>query len=220
MERLLNDDVATQVQNVFEGLQQPVEVLFFGKKMDCDYCDDTRQLVEEVTALSDKLSLSIYDIDEDAALASQYKVDKVPGLVLAGREGDQILDYGVRYAGIPSGHEFSSLINDMILVSGRDSGLSQQTREFLSQLKEPVHLMVYVTPTCPYCPRAVVLAHQMALESPMVEAEMIEATEFPELANRHGVSGVPQTTVNDGAGTLVGAVPEEHLVHEIRNLLS
>ena len=220
MERLLNDDVATQVQNVFEGLQQPVEVLFFGKKMDCDYCDDTRQLVEEVTALSDKLSLSIYDIDEDAALASQYKVDKVPGLVLAGREGDQILDYGVRYAGIPSGHEFSSLINDMILVSGRDSGLSQQTREFLSQLKEPVHLMVYVTPTCPYCPRAVVLAHQMALESPMIEAEMIEATEFPELANRHGVSGVPQTTINDGAGTLVGAVPEEHLVHEIRNLLS
>lgn len=147
MERLLNDDVATQVRNVFEGLEQPVEVLFFGKKMDCDYCDDTRQLVEEVTALSDKLSLSIYDIDEDAALASQYKVDKVPGLVLAGREGDQILDYGVRYAGIPSGHEFSSLINDLILVSGRDSGLSPQTREFLSQLKEPVHLMVYVTPT-------------------------------------------------------------------------
>ena len=63
------------------------------------------------------------------------------------------------------------------------------------------------------------LAHQMALESPMVEAEMVEAMEFPELANRHRVSGVPQTTINDGAGTVVGAVPEEHLIEEIKNAL-
>lgn len=56
----------------------------------------------------------------------------------------------------------------------------------------------------------------MALESPMVEAEMIEAMEFPELASRHRVSGVPQTTINDGAGTVVGAVPEPHLVEEIQ----
>jgi hypothetical protein len=61
----------------------------------------------------------------------------------------------------------------------------------------------------------VVLAHQMALESPMVEAEMVEAMEFPELSDRHQVSGVPQTTINDGAGRLVGAVPEEHLLAEI-----
>ena len=64
-----------------------------------------------------------------------------------------------------------------------------------------------------------VLAHQMALESPMVEAEMVEAMEFPELASRHHVSGVPQTTINDGAGTVVGAVPEEHLLEEIKNAL-
>jgi hypothetical protein len=61
----------------------------------------------------------------------------------------------------------------------------------------------------------VVLAHQMALESPMVEAEMVEAMEFSELSDRHQVSGVPQTTINDGAGRLVGAVPEEHLLAEI-----
>ena len=106
---------------MFEELKEPVEVLFFGKSTDCDYCEDTMQLIQEVTALSDTLSLSVYDIEEHANLADQYHVDKVPALVLAGREGDQILDYGVRFAGIPSGHEFSSLINDLILVSGRDS---------------------------------------------------------------------------------------------------
>jgi predicted DsbA family dithiol-disulfide isomerase len=56
----------------------------------------------------------------------------------------------------------------------------------------------------------------MALESPMVEAEMVEAMEFPELSNRFGVSGVPQTTINSGAGTVVGAVPEDYLIAEIR----
>jgi hypothetical protein len=64
----------------------------------------------------------------------------------------------------------------------------------------------------------VLLAHQMALESPLIEAESIEATEFPGLSERFNVSGVPQTTINDGAGTVVGAVPEEYLLAEIQRI--
>lgn len=64
------------------------------------------------------------------------------------------------------------------------------------------------------------LAHQMALESPLVQAEMVEATEFPELSNRHNVSGVPQTTINDGKGNVVGAVPEANLIAEILRAVS
>lgn len=218
--KLLNDDISNQVREVFEQLKHPVAVLFFASQDNCEYCDDTHQLVEELVSLSDKLSLQVYDIDTDAALARQYKVDKTPGLVIAGQDGDQILDYGIRIAGIPSGHEFSSLVHDLVLVSSRDSGLNATTREVLSKLDKPVLLQVFVTPTCPYCPRAVVLAHQMALESPMVEAEMVEAMEFPDLSNRHGVSGVPQTTLNDGAAHVVGAVPENHLLDEIKKLLN
>jgi hypothetical protein len=65
----------------------------------------------------------------------------------------------------------------------------------------------------------VVLAHQLAMESPLVQAEMVEAMEFPELSDRHNVSGVPQTTINDGAGTVVGAYPEEQLLQEIQNAI-
>jgi hypothetical protein len=60
----------------------------------------------------------------------------------------------------------------------------------------------------------------MAMESSMVEAEMVEAMEFPELSDRHRVSGVPQTTINDGAGQVVGAVPEDHLMAEINGALN
>jgi glutaredoxin-like protein len=218
-EKLLNAEVAGQVEEVFAQLSEPVQVLFFGDESGEGYSAETRQLLEEVTALSDKLSLTVYDFQADAGLAAQYRVDKAPSFVIAGRDGEQILDYGIRYAGIPAGHEFSSLIHDLIQVSNRDSGLSPETREFLQGLDQPVHLQVFVTPTCPYCPQAVLLAHRMALESPLVEAEMVEATEFPELADRFHVSGVPQTTINAGAGTVLGAVPEAHLMNEIRKAI-
>lgn len=145
--KLLNDEVAGQVREVFQNLKEPVEVFFFGAKENCAYCEDTRQLVEEIVELSDLLGMQIYDLEDDAEIAGQYNVDKAPGLVLLGRDGEQLLDYGIRYAGIPSGHEFSSLINDLVLVSGRESGLDQETRQFLAGLNEPVLLQVYVTPT-------------------------------------------------------------------------
>jgi glutaredoxin-like protein len=148
MTQLLNDDIVRQVKEWFDNeLDKQVEVLFFGKKEDCDYCEDTQKLVEEVTDISDKLTISRYDLDEDVEMSQKYNVQMAPGLVIAARDGQQIHDYGIRYAGIPSGHEFSSLIHDLILVSGRDSGLSEKTRQTLQELKKPVHLQVFVTPT-------------------------------------------------------------------------
>lgn len=223
MEKLLNEQVIEQVRQIFDAqLKQPVEILFFGNANDpdCEACDATRQLVEEVAQISDLLSVKSYDLLDDAEIASTYRVNKTPGLVLLAADGDERVDFGIRYAGIPAGHEFSSLIHDLVLVSGRDSGLNEATRQTLKQLDRPVHLQVFVTPTCPYCPQAVILAHRMAMESPLVEAEMVEATEFPDLANQFNVSGVPQTTINHGAGTAVGAVPENELLKAIQDALA
>jgi len=220
MTNLLNDDVREQVSEAFEQLQEPVQILFFGSKEQCEYCDDTLKLVEEVAGLSAKLSVQAFDVNVDAAVAENYNVTLTPGLVIAGEGEDGPIDYGVRYAGIPSGHEFSSLIQDLLLVSGRDSGLNEQTRDFLSGLKEPVYLQVFVTPTCPYCPRAVILAHQMAMESSMVQAEMVEATEFPDLSNQYHIMGVPDTVINHGKAKMVGAVPEGQLLAEIMKVTS
>jgi alkyl hydroperoxide reductase subunit AhpF len=104
-------------------------------------------LAEEVAAISDLVSIDIYDIDADSDLAKKYNVDKAPSLVIAAKEGDQITDFGVRLAGIPSGHEFTSLIQVIILVSNRDSGLNPQTRALLKDLDKPILLQVFVTPT-------------------------------------------------------------------------
>ena len=219
MPTLLNENIQSQVRDAFEGIKHPVHILFFGTKEQCQFCADTLQLVQEVAGLSEQIKHSVFYIEEDAAIAQHYNVQLIPGLVIAGEDDDGTVDYGIRYAGIPSGHEFSSLIQDIILVSGHDSGLSEATRDFLADLSEPVILQVFVTPTCPYCPRAVITAHQMAMESPLVEAEMVEATEFPQLSNQYRIMGVPDTVINHGAAKVVGAVPEGRLVIEIKNAL-
>ncbi len=148
MEKLLPPDIIKQIREVFAQVKNPVALLFFSSKKNCDYCAEIQQLLEELTQLSDLLHLSIHDIDAEADLAALYKVTgKAPALVIAAQEGDQITDFGIRYLGIPSGHEFTTLIQDIILVSGRDSGLSAQTRQYLKSLTKPLHLQVYVTPT-------------------------------------------------------------------------
>ncbi len=220
MEKLLNSEIENQIKEMFNELKEPVSILFFSSQEECVYCTEIEQLLSEVTALSDKLDLKVYDFDRDSELREQYKVEQAPVFILAGSENGVIKDFGIRFYGIPSGHEFSTFINDLLLVSGRDSGLMADTRKFLADLKKPIHLQVFVTPTCPYCPQAVILAHRMALESENVTADMVEASEFPELAERFAVSGVPQTTINMGAGTVVGAYPEPQLVDEIRSALA
>ncbi len=220
MEKMINADITSQLAEVFKGLNHPVSILFFGSKVRaCEYCEHTRQLLSEIVELDERLDLQVFDVDEDAQAASQYHVEMVPGIVIARKEEDSLIDSGIRFAGIPAGHEFSSLVNAILMVSKNDSGLSKDGRAFLSGLKKPVHLQVFVTPTCPYCPQAVILAHQMALESENVQAEMVEAMEFGELSERYGVSGVPHTIINQGAGELVGAAPEEMLINEMKRVI-
>lgn len=220
MEKVLNDQIVKQINEAFAEVKEPVQVLYFGSKDNCEYCKETQQLLEEVTALNDKLELSVYDMQEHRDVASKFNVTNAPGIVIAAKDGAEVTNLGIQFSGIPSGHEFSTLINDIVIVSKRESGLNEKTREFLKNLDKPLHLQVFVTPTCPYCPRAVLLAHQMAMENPqMIRAEGVEATEFPELANRFNVRGVPQTVINSGAGSVVGAVPEQNLLAEIMRAL-
>ncbi len=145
--KLLNESVLQQVRKAFEKLERPVGVLFFGTEKDCQYCGDTRQLLEELVSLSDKISLKIYDLERDGELASLYRVDKAPAIVITGQDGEQVVDHGMRFYGIPAGYEFSAFIQALAMVSEGDSGLQQATRQFLSTLAQPVNLQVFSTPT-------------------------------------------------------------------------
>jgi glutaredoxin-like protein len=143
---LLNPNIQKQVRQVFESIQYPVRLLIFtqgeGGALECQMCQDTRQLIEEVASLSEKISVEIYDFIGDAKVAQEHDVDKIPAVVIAGDK-----DYGVRFYGIPSGYEFSSLIEGILAVGRRQPSLSKKTLQEVQRLDKPVHIQVFVTPT-------------------------------------------------------------------------
>ncbi len=203
----INDKDRDQLRGEFEALVHPVKLVLFVDDEHCTYCTETKELLQEIASLSPKLALETYHLQSDTAKAAEFQIDKVPATVVMNDK-----DYGIRYFGIPAGYEFGSLIDDILDVSKRESGLSKNTKEVLAKLTQPLHLQVFVTPTCPYCPSAVRLAHQMALESDWVRAYMIEATEFPELSQKYDVMGVPRVVIND-TSYFEGALPEAHFLH-------
>jgi glutaredoxin-like protein len=215
---LLNAEVRKQVQDEFAALTDSVKLVVFTQDMECQYCTETRELIEEVAELSDKLSVEVHDFVADKAVADEYGIDKIPAVAIVA-DGDDAKDYGIRLYGIPSGYEFSTLIEDILMVSHRESGLSGETKALLHDLSEPLHLQVFVTPTCPYCPRAVRLAHMMAMESDLVKGDMVEAIEFPHLSNKYQVMGVPRTVINEDT-YIEGAAPEQMLMDKVREALA
>ena len=171
-------------------------------------------IAEEIADLSSHISVEVVDFDKQSEIAEQYHIDKIPATVIM-RGGEQPKDYGIRLYGIPSGYEFSTLIEDIMMVSKGDSGLAAETRAWAAALKEEVHMQVFVTPTCPYCPPAVILAHQLAMESDLIRGDMVEAIEFPHLSNRYQVQGVPRTVINEDVH-MEGAAPETMLLSKLQ----
>jgi len=192
-----------------EKLLNPVKVVVFTQELECDYCREARELAQDLSSLSDKIKVEVFDLLKDKQKASELGVDKVPATVIVGAKGEKATFYG-----IPAGYEFSTLIKDIVQISRGQTELSQETREALSSVKRPVHIQVFATPTCPYCPGAVSLAHQFAMENPNIKADMIEISEFPQLAIKYNVMGVPKTVINETV-ELVGLQPEEELLRRV-----
>jgi glutaredoxin-like protein len=215
---LLNRSLEKPLREFFDGLPSPVTILVFGRNdgagVPCPACEEAQQLVRELASVSGgKVVAEDRDVDRDAADARIYGIDKVPAVVVLGDESGR-RDFGVRFFGVPSGYEFATLIEDIRLASTGKTDLSASTIETLTHLASPLHIQVFVTPTCPYCPRAVLLAHKVAIVSDLVTAEAIDATEFPQLADRYRVFGVPRTVVNDIV-SVEGAVPEAALMAQL-----
>jgi len=212
---LMDDNTREQVRNLLSDLTGPVKLLVFTQQFECQMCADTRQICEEVAALSDKITVEVADFVADEARAKALSIDKIPAIAVLGAADH---DYGIRFYGIPAGYEFMSLLEAIKMVSAGTVNLAAETRAFLDQLTAPLHLQVFVTPTCPYCPRAVILAHQLALASDLVRADMVEANEFPHLAVRYDVMGVPRTVINEDT-FIEGAAPEFMVLQKLQEAL-
>ena len=201
---LLPEDKKEAIRNEFkEKLEGPVKIVMFTQEMECRFCSDTRQIVQDMVTLNDKITTEIYDFIVNAEKAKELGIDKIPAIAVIGKK-----DYGVRIYGIPYGYEIQTLIEAIVNVSRGKTDLSDKTKEILADIKAPVHIQVFVTLTCPHCPSAAAIAHKLAVESDMIRADVIDATEFPQLAQKYNVIGVPKVVINEKV-EFVGAFNED-----------
>lgn len=217
---LLPDKEKGILRKEFEALKDETTLVAFSQTSlitvpsgaACDYCKETRQLYEEVAELSDKIKVEVHDFVLDKEQVEKYKVTRIPAMVLLDKDRR---DLGVRFYGIPAGYEFASLVEGIRAAAGAPSPLKPATVAALRALPKPVHIQVFVTPSCPWCPAAVHMAHLFAIASDgKVTADMVEASEFPLMSARYNVSSVPKIVINETI-ELVGAQPEEEYLKKV-----
>ncbi|AAL80218.1 glutaredoxin [Pyrococcus furiosus DSM 3638] len=213
-------------EEFFSKMVNPVKLIVFVRKDHCQYCDQLKQLVQELSELTDKLSYEIVDFDtpEGKELAKRYRIDRAPATTIT-QDGK---DFGVRYFGLPAGHEFAAFLEDIVDVSREETNLMDETKQAIRNIDQDVRILVFVTPTCPYCPLAVRMAHKFAIENTKagkgkILGDMVEAIEYPEWADQYNVMAVPKIVIQVNGEDRVefeGAYPEKMFLEKLLSALS
>jgi glutaredoxin-like protein len=213
--RMIDKDTIKKGKELLGELEEPVTLVTFTQDIECELCHHNVELAKDMSKIDRKIGYELYDFEKDSDQRERYAIDKIPAIAVVSKEKD----YGIRFYGIPSGYEFVSLIEAIRTISRNEHDLSSETLQRMQGVDKDVHIQVFVTPTCPYCPRAVILAHRLAFFSQRVRSDMVELMEFPHLANKYGVMGVPRSVINEDH-YIEGAVPEKAFVDKILEALA
>lgn len=206
---VLSDTQKEHLRKHFSELTNDVELAVFTQELECAFCKDARELILELGALSPKIKTKVYDFVKNGDEDIKYNIKKIPAIAIVGKK-----DYGIRYYGLPAGYEFSVIVDAIFDVSKGVTALPESIKQKLAEIKKPVHIQVFVSPTCPFCPRAAKIAYQFAIESEFIKSDVIEMTEFPYLVQKYGVMSVPHIVINEDT-SFIGAQPPEVFVEQI-----
>jgi len=218
----LDDNTKKQVQEVFAGITEEVELLIFTGsdlvvpgKDGTGHQKETIELVKEVAELNDKITVTETPLAGNKA-AADAGITLAPTIVFREKGSDRL---NTRFAGIPSGYEFQTLIEAILLYGSKKPLASETGKESLEKIEDTVTMQVFVTPTCPYCPKAVLTAIGLAYENENIIAEGVDANEFPIASQANRISGVPDAIISVNGKTteerILGAQPERVFVESI-----
>ena len=210
---MLSEKDQKQIEEIFGTIKRKVQLRVYTQKLNCPGCTDTEQILRELSELSELVELEMLNPQVDSKQAEADGIEMVPAIVVS--DGDHSR---ARFYGTPSGYEFSSLLTSIVDMGMESPPLEEETAAFLEGLEQDLDVKVFVTPSCPYCPRSAVLGLRLAMASPRVNAQVIEANEFPELSAKYSVQGVPRTVIN-GRIHAEGALPESAFVKGLSRAL-
>ncbi|MHA2209851.1 MAG: protein disulfide oxidoreductase [Candidatus Thorarchaeota archaeon] len=205
----IDEDTQAQVRELFEPMVDDVTMHVFIEQEKCLYCNDVRSMAEQISDLSEKVILEIHEGPVGEGKAAEFGVEHVPATILHGKE-----PYNIKFYGIAAGHEFGALIGSIVDVSMGAAQLPPDIVEDIEAIDKPIHIQVFTTPQCPYCPGMVRLANQAAIINPLIQSDMIESLEFQDLATKYEVFGVPKTIFNDTV-TVEGLTPPVMFIEKL-----
>jgi glutaredoxin-like protein len=188
---------------------QRASKLFVPGREECATCEEAGVLVEEITALSEKIQLTTHEFADARDEAQKLHVDRVPAYVLRGPANRSL-----RFFGVPAGNEFPNFIDTIVSLSKTLIELPAEVSKKLKKIKDKATIDVFVTPTCPHCPGVVRAAYRLAQASAHIEASATEIGEFPRIAQQLGVRAVPFIVINE-RDAFAGGVDEEGLLDAI-----
>ena len=161
-----------KLREAFDRMTRSVRLLFFSQASGCETCGETRQILDELRGLSDRISVEEINLVLEGDKAKQYGVDRTPAIAIAyesgssesgrsresggsseasstgdGRMSDTMKDSRIRFLGAPSGWEFVSLVQAVLLAGGRESALSAASLDRLRAVDRPITMQVFTTPT-------------------------------------------------------------------------
>ncbi|HYB92871.1 MAG TPA: thioredoxin family protein [archaeon] len=207
---VMSDDIKERLRPEFAAeMVDEVKLVVFTQEIECDLCRNTREIVEELTTISEKIKVEVYDLVKDVEKVKEYSIDRIPAIAVVGKK-----DYGIRYYGIPSGYEFSSLVQVIITVSKGVTGILEESRAKLKTVNKPIRIKIFVTPTCPYCPKMVKFAYQFAMENELIKTDVLEAAEYPELVQKYSIMATPKIVINETL-EIIGVTSEEYFVDQV-----
>lgn len=137
-----------KLREAFGEMTSPVRLVFFTQTLGCETCLQTRQILDELPPLSDKISIEEVNLVLEADKAKAYGIDRVPAIAVVGLDASgQPHDSRIRFLGAPSGYEFIALVQAVLLVGGRESDLTDENLRRLAAVDKPVTMQVFTTPT-------------------------------------------------------------------------
>jgi glutaredoxin-like protein len=192
--------------------QRQTKIIIPGRQ-DCVHCEDVRAMLEELSHLSPRISLTVHELSDDTKAAAELGVDKVPGIAIRGQANRT-----VRFSGIPAGAQFPGFIDTIIDASQASVELKPETARQLKKLKDDVTVQVFVTPACRHSPQLARTALKLGLFSNRLKVEVVEVSEYPALAERLGIRATPVTFINERL-LIPGALDEAALLRAISKVL-
>jgi len=212
--QLLNTELQDQIRDYLSPMKNKVTLMLFTQESPCETCTETRQLLREVSELNPLISFVEKDLIEDIRDVDQYGITLTPSFIMLDSDGNY---RGVKFNGIPAGHEINSFLTAIIDMSNQEFDYEKSILDRIQKINKPVNIKVFVTLSCPHCPGAVNSAHRLAMLNKNIEGEMIEAQTFYQLSEQYQVSGVPKIVINEKY-ELLGNQPIEAFLNELEKI--